>query len=362
MIAENECITDARKADIRARVVEYLTRHNISRQTMARECGIGSSTVSQVLSDTYGAKGKKRSDDTRFLRALNNWMELDARRRNVVQDPQYVDTSVAREIVTVAEIVSETCRMGVVYGPAQIGKSFTLKSLAGSDRLGHPILLRVDQSHRTPKAFARLLCSALAIGVEGTFDALTRRIIDKLGGTKRMLMIDEAERVDYATLEFIRDVHDQTGCPILLAGKPAIYRRLGFREMGDYSEVVDQLSSRIVIRRDLTERTRREHSPEPLFSADDVRKLIRISELGLSVDPDAQRWLQDRACVIGLGGLGKAVILLYLAYKMALGMGSQSVTVEHLERVEEATIGHEDLDRVDDVVNEPASRQIRRLA
>ena len=43
---------------------------------------------------------------------------------------------------------------------------------------------------------------------------------------------------------------------MLFAGKPCIYERLGFRDLGDFPEVTDQLASRIVMKRDLTERTR----------------------------------------------------------------------------------------------------------
>ena len=39
----------------------------------------------------------------------------------------------------------------------------------------------------------------------------------------------------------VRDLHDETGCPILLSGKPAIYERLGFCDMGDYSFGTDEL-------------------------------------------------------------------------------------------------------------------------
>ena len=80
-----------------------------------------------------------------------------------------------------------------------------------------------------------------------------------------MLMFDEADRLRYRTLEFIRDLHDRTGCPVLLVGKPKIYEPLGLRQVGEFTEITDQLAGRIVIRRDLTERTRGDN-PEPLFT------------------------------------------------------------------------------------------------
>jgi hypothetical protein len=131
--------------------------------------------------------------------------------------------------------------------------------------------------------------------------------------------------------------------------------------MGDFKEVVDQLAGRIVIRRDLTERTRRPDNPEPLFKIEDIRALIKVANLDLKVTRDAQRWLQDRACTLGMGGFGKAVIHLYLAYKFATARGDDAITAVHLEGIEQMTIGHEDVNRVEDVVRESSGKRIRRL-
>lgn len=155
-----------------------------------------------------------------------------------------------------------------------------------------------------------------------------------------------------------RDLHDQTGCPVLLAGKPTIYPKLGFRDTGDFSEVTDQLASRIVIRRDLTERTRGEN-PEPLFSVEDIRALIRDSELELRIEEEAVRWLQGRACTLGMGGIGKALVCLYLAHKVAFHKGDAKITARHLEDVEDLSMGTEDAARIAETVAE--SSGMRRV-
>ena len=356
MIAADEKLTDARKRDIVERVRDYSARHGISLAQIGREIGVSASTISEVLLRKYSGRADKH------LRALNNWIELHSRRMNVVQNKEFVETAVAKEIVTVAEITTETCCMSAVWGPARIGKSFTLRALEGSDRLGNPVLIRVAQSSRAPKALCRAMCARFELATTGTFDTLFGRLVKHLEGTKRPLFIDEADRAKYETLEFLRDLHDVTGCPILLAGKPTIYEKLGFRELGDFREVIDQLAGRIVIRRDLTERTRRKHAPEPLFTKQDIHKLIQIANLDLKVSPEAEAWLQDRACILGLGGFGKAVIYLYLAYKYAAAKGDQVITARHLNAVEQTTIGGEDLARVHAVVEESGDHhRIRRL-
>jgi len=122
--------------------------------------------------------------------------------------------------------------------------------------------------------------------------------------------------------------------------------------------VTDQLAARIIIRRDLTERTRGDH-PQPLYTLDDIRKLIKQAELKPRVAPDAVKWLQSRASTLGTGGIGIALGCLYLAYKVAFVQSSESITADHLESVADLTIGHEDARRIAEVVAE--SSGIRRV-
>ncbi len=233
-------------------------------------------------------------------------------------------------------------------------KTFTLKAIEGDQRYGDPVLVRIDETLLRPFALCRALASRFELSIHGTFDTVFSRVVKRLTGTQRMIMFDEVERVAYRTLELIRDLHDLTGCPVLLCGKPTVYAKLGFRSVGDFSEVTDQLAARIVVRRDLTERTRGDN-PEPLFTLKDIRNLVRGSQLKLHVTPDAEKWLQSRASTLGMGGIGKALVCFYLASKLAFVKGDATITAEHLEDVDHLSMGHEDAEEVAKLATHPGS-------
>jgi DNA transposition AAA+ family ATPase len=346
MLNERQKLRPNQRKDICERFKRFIEEHGYTQNAVAREIGISSTTISEVVRQRYSGK----TADTHLVK-VHNWMELAARRENIVHARTFVETTVAREILQVAGIVAETCKMGVVFGPAQLGKTFTLKAIERDQRFGDPVLIRVDESLLRPFALCRAVASKFELSTSGTFDTVFRRVVTRLQGTKRMLMFDEIERVHYQTLEMIRDLHDQTGCPVLLCGKPAIYAKLGLREVGDFSEVTDQLAARIVVRRNLTERAQGDN-PQPLFSLDDIRKLIKHSDLKLQVSKDAEKWLRGRASILGAGGLGKALVSLYLAYKLAFVKGDDVITVDHLEDVDDLSMGHEDAERIAEVVAE----------
>lgn len=344
MLDGTQRLRPPQRTDIAERCRAFMEASGYTQNAIARELELSSSTMSGILTGRLkGETGDKH------LVALHNWLELTAQRDNIVRSKTWVETSVAREILTVARTCAETCKIACVFGPAQIGKSFTLQAIANDQAFGCPVLIRVDESILRPLALGRAICTKFELSTAGTFDVIFRRLVKRLEGTKRMLIFDEAERLHYKSLETIRDLHDETGCPVLLAGKPKLYERLGFRELGDWSEVTDQLASRIVMKRDLTERTRGEN-PEPLYTRDDIRKLIHAAGLKLHVTAEAEGWLQARASTLGLGGIGKALVSLYLAAKVAYASGASTVTAEHLEDIVDLTIGHEDAERIIDAV------------
>ena len=355
MLDEGQTLSDAQRKDIAERCLTFLEQAGITQAQLAREVGLPASSVNELLRLRHRA-----STFDRGLIRLNNWVELSVRRRvTTVRSKRFVETSVAAEILSVARVVAETCKMGVVFGPAQIGKTFTLEAIEGDQAFGAPVLVRVDESIRRPFPLCRETCTKFDLPVYGTFDRCSRRLIARLAGIKRLLVFDEAERATYEALEWVRDLHDQTGCPVLFSGKPRIYEKLGFRYADGFNEVTDQLAGRIAIRRDLTERTRTGKHPEPLFSLADIRALITQSGLQLKVSADAEKWLQDRASTLGMGGIGKALVSLYLAAKVAYAKGDQVITARLFGAVDSLVMGHEDAAAMSQAVAE--SSGMRRV-
>ena len=66
-----------------------------------------------------------------------------------------------------------------------------------------------------------------------------------------------------------------------------------------------------------------------------------------------------RASSLGTGGLGNALACFYLAYKLAFAQGLEATSAEQLEDVTDLTMGHEDAERVAELVAE--STAIRRI-
>ena len=348
--------------DIHERFTAYIKAKGITPGEVENELNLRIGRIKNLGKYVkQGHDNKKNALQRKIAIAINNWMELHARRDNVLCNPACVETAVVREALTVIEIVAETCCMGAIWGPSQIGKTHILESVAGDNRLGSPIYFRATDAHHRVGATCRLICEGLDLPISGPLDICFGRIVKRLKGTKRVLIFDEAERFSYRSLELIRDIHDLTKCGVLFCGKPAIYETLSFQKMGKWNEKLDQLTSRIVIRRDLTERTRRKKNPEPLFTKDDIRNLIRATGIQFRVSSDGLDYLHDRVCRLGGGGIKTLLIYLYLGIKYITTSGEDEITERIFAAVENTTLGNEDAAYIREYLANYGTEEVRRL-
>ncbi len=97
----------------------------IARKDIAKAIGVSASVISEVLQMSYA--GDWRS----VILHLDRWLDQQAKADNAPQVSQFVWTSVAREIETVARLVQQLRKIGLVYGPdtSGIGKTITLEAL-----------------------------------------------------------------------------------------------------------------------------------------------------------------------------------------------------------------------------------------
>ena len=169
MLDEKAPLTPAQRVDIIDRCKKLIAESDYTQASIGRELGVSSSTMSDLLRNEW-----KGETGNRHIARLHNWMELAARRRGLLHSKRFVTTSVARAILTVARIVAESCKMGVVFGPSHIGKSFTLEAIEGEQTYGSPVLITVKEWIVRPLPLVREMCSRFDLSVHGTFDVLAR--------------------------------------------------------------------------------------------------------------------------------------------------------------------------------------------
>lgn len=217
--------------------------------SVAKAIGVTSGVLGQVRRGIYGA------NPTPIIAKVASFLSLQGKRAEVTEAKQVVDiaftpTSNAKRIMELLELCHVEREMGVITGHAGWGKTVTLKEYARKNT-GSVVLVEADFSMTARVLFNRL-SEALDLPTKGNLQTLLDNVILKLRSTERLIIIDEAEHLNYRSLELVRRVHDKAGVGVALAGMPRLYHNLR-GDKGDYAQLYSRVGAVVQLREGLSE-------------------------------------------------------------------------------------------------------------
>jgi hypothetical protein len=322
----------------------YIKDRKLSRKDVARAIGVSPGVISEVLASKY--QGDWRS----VILQLDRWLDQQAKADDAPGGTKFIWTSVANEIATVAKLVSQLRKIGLVYGPDTpgIGKTMALEAL--NQVLPGSMLITIDKAHANPTGLLRAIARVLRI-TDGRRNAtLYDRIVEKLKGTPRLLMIDQIHNLRHAKDDkpfyYLTDLWDRTKAPQLWCGTAdlAAYFRRG-KARGD--ESLAQIASRITYVRDLMQRTAEPKDGgrgEPLVTVEDVIKMFASNKIKITTD--AIRMLWSIACLPESGSLRTCANLVLIATIIAEQLGHTSIDVKLIKAALKDSVQSETFDRM----------------
>lgn len=224
--------------DIITQLKDVMDAHGYSQGQVARAIGRSSATMNQYV------QGKYNGDIADMEERIGHFLRRVREKQNALRiDERFVSTPTASkglEVLSYAHLESEIC---VLYGAAGLGKTMILKEYARRDDA--VIFIEADPGF-TARTLLEELCGRLRLSKNGNIHALIEVCVEKLKGSGRLLVIDEAELLPYRALEVIRRLHDKAGIGVVLAGMPRLITNLKGKR-GEYA----QLYSRVALALDL---------------------------------------------------------------------------------------------------------------
>ena len=224
--------------ETRARLEKFLAASGISQNTAAAESGLSAALISNFL------KGKYTGDNEKTAETLKSWIEAAEERlqgeNNGVFYSGLKNTELIKKVVRFAHI---KCEMALVYGDSGAGKTTALKKYAEEN--AGVIYISMNSAAHSVAAILKQIASELGRSGAGSSSELMNRLIEFLRGTKRLIIIDEADHLTLQALQAVRNLNDEAGTGIVLAGNYKLFTQLylGTRGAKDYE--FDQLRSRL---------------------------------------------------------------------------------------------------------------------
>ena len=204
--------------------------------TLARAIGVSTATVSGVL------LGKYPSSPDRHLEMIA--VALENIHREQISDGAipYCDTSVSKLVYTVCEEARKHCKsdaIGLVCGRVGVGKTTALKHY--TETQPGVIYIRAPKGMVKADALRRV---GAALGIDSSMSmTLSRRqdmVMEALRGTRKLIILDEAQRPAPQVLEVFRDISDDTQTALVFAGREHL-RNLFESNMGQFAEIASRI-------------------------------------------------------------------------------------------------------------------------
>lgn len=201
---------------LREALILQRTKHQLTVKKLARLIGCTDTLLSKYTTDKLDRDPKdfeQRAWET--LKAIEIRLELA---------DELFDTTVTRGIHGRINFIRRSSDIGLLHGKAGIGK--TSAALLYLER--NPSSLYVPLNARTRNSR----------GIEGgVFNAIEHRawkgnssrldfLTQRLAGSQRIIMIDNAQRMDADGRAWLFDFHDATGCPIVMLGNPEVLDKI----------------------------------------------------------------------------------------------------------------------------------------
>lgn len=274
------------------RFKEIIERRGYSIKQIASMLGKSAALVSQYLNVKYNG------DIATVEQDIWSFVEREEQGTSPYKRPDFCLTKIAKKIWAVLQASEVHQDMGVVVGPAGIGKTITLREYRKKSRSS--ILVAADVTSRSVGAILDLISAQLpGCNRQGRNSAFLARISEYLRDSRRLLVIDEAHFLSWEGFEAVRKIHDTAGIGVVFVGQPVLFDQMrGGRRAFQW----DQIYSRIGIRCQLRD-----------ISRDDTITLADAFHPGLS--PECMKFLHTEAA--GKGKFRKMIKLLQRSTEIA---------------------------------------------
>lgn len=267
-------LTDDEIAGVRQIFSEYLSKPGRSIIKVSRALGQGfsQSSLSMFLSNK-----NEKGDNERIARAINQFCENEARREEAKVPEEFVMTSAAELMFASARMAWTHRQLAMVTGGSGYGKSITAKALLAE--FPGSLYHRVNSTSMNGTGLIVDLLTQLRIRLPHARAQQYRDLIEALKGTDRLLLIDEAHRLQASGRTLVRDILDEAEIGIVLFGTDEILETAS----ADARLNRGQWNSRFISRVNLDSIA--ETTPgTPLFTADQIRAMFAKGKLKLSKD------------------------------------------------------------------------------
>lgn len=233
--------------DYKNMALEYIANKGISNSAFAKKIGISESAFSRYINGNYP---NPASIDDKVREFLG---KEELRKDGFVKESiDFAMTSISKKVISVLEYTRVQRVISCIYGDAGVGKTYTTKNWMLDKK--DVFFVTITPSFSTPRPFLKLLARQLKTTRTGGQDEIYLDIIEKLEGTDKMIVIDEAQHLTKKSLEIVRSINDMCNTAIVLIGNELVYSKMLGKAQAEFAQLFSRVGMQSRVFTDIFDR------------------------------------------------------------------------------------------------------------
>lgn len=262
---------------LQERLARFKEQSGLNQSQIARAVTVAPAAISMYLNGTYADKGGKYATIEPKIEAFLDREAAKAQRDDL--EIGFVSTRTARRIAEMMRDAHEAGDFAVIYGQAGLGKTEAVKAYCRNNP--GAVLIETNPSY-TAQVLMRKLAEACKVGSTGTLNDMFDAVCDRLDGSGRLIVVDEAENLPLRALEILRRLHDMTGCGLVFSGMPKLIANMRGR-YGEQAQLYSRTCGSVNLGDTVPEEELAEIAKNALPNADEDTIAALVKESGGNV-------------------------------------------------------------------------------
>ena len=229
MLKENEMMTYEQAV---LWIKDYIQKTGKSQSGVAQELGISPGALSGYIGGHYKAP-HTITTKIEELAAINV--------QKKVAPKEFVETGISRQVTNAIRYSHLQGKISVVYGDAGIGKTVAFRNYLAKNTLA--IGVTISPTYASITGVNELIADQLGVR-ERVARKQTAEIINKLRGSGRVLVIDEAQHLTVRALNHLRCISDESGVGICMIGNDEVYTKMKGSGRADFAQLFSRIGMR----------------------------------------------------------------------------------------------------------------------
>lgn len=229
------------------RLENYMKESGISQARIAPLMGVSMTALSQYRNGKY--KGDVNAVEAKIEEYLNTVEAQQEIKEKVLEykaDEDYIPISISEDIYRMIKYAQLNGGIAIAHGDAGIGKTKAAQKFVRENPT-QAIYLEMSPVAGTLTNMLRMLARALRLPETTNKFNLMMDIRDKLEGTNKVIIIDEAQHLKLSALEQIRTLADPNsitgtkGVGIVLIGNTEVYSKMKGKQEAQFAQLFSRI-------------------------------------------------------------------------------------------------------------------------